>query len=41
MILFLSQPFASFCIGFYIDIVREKYVLRRLISACTRLTTRS
>jgi replicative DNA helicase len=25
--------------GFYIDIVREKYVLRRLISACTKLTT--
>jgi replicative DNA helicase len=25
--------------GYYIDIVREKYVLRRLISACTRLST--
>ncbi len=25
--------------GFYIAIVREKYVLRRLISACTKLTT--
>jgi replicative DNA helicase len=25
--------------GFYIEIVREKYVLRRLISACTKLTT--
>ena len=25
--------------GFYIDIVREKYVLRRLIAACTKLTT--
>jgi replicative DNA helicase len=25
--------------GYYIDIVREKYVLRRLISACNRLST--
>ncbi|MBV9130397.1 MAG: replicative DNA helicase, partial [Verrucomicrobia bacterium] len=25
--------------GYYIDIVREKYVLRRLISVCTRLST--
>jgi replicative DNA helicase len=25
--------------GYYIDIVREKYVLRRLISACTKLST--
>src|SRR6266436_3899496 len=25
--------------GYYVDIVREKYVLRRLISTCTRLST--
>ena len=25
--------------GYYVDIVREKYVLRRLISACNRLST--